>query len=427
VSREERRTATIQPTSGPRPLKVVVRAADGPGKGPSVELAAGTVVVGSHPDCDLVVDDAAVSRRHLTIELLAGEVRVTDLQSRNGTRYLGAKIATAVVPVGGAVQVGKTTLRIQPSAEPAASSDLEELHGLVGKSPAMRRLFTLLQKVGPQEVTVLLRGETGTGKGAAARALHQLSARSSGPFVVFDCASVHSNLMESALFGHRKGAFTGADKDRAGALELAAHGTLFLDEVGELPVALQPKLLRVLESRDFQRLGDGAVRRADVRVVAATHRNLTEEISAKRFRLDLFHRLAVTDLELPALRSRPEDIPLLARHFARQLAGVDVGLAPETVAAFQCATWPGNVRELRNAVERALAFGQADTSGPEEKGPASFIAARDDAMARFEKDYLVALLEQHGGNVSAAAKTAKLARSHLYRLMQRHDLVGKQG
>jgi DNA-binding NtrC family response regulator len=422
----ERSTATLHPTHDARPQPVRVQAAEGPGKGPSVQLRSGTVVIGSHPDCDLVLEDPAVSRRHATAELLPGEVRVTDLGSRNGTRYLGAKIATATVPVGGAIQVGKTTVRFQPVAEAAASSELESLHGLVGRSPAMRRVFALLQKAARQEVTVLLRGETGTGKGAAARALHQESPRAAGPFVVFDCAAVQSNLMESALFGHRKGAFTGADKDRAGALEVAAHGTLFLDEVGELPIELQPKLLRVLESREFQRLGDSVVRRADVRVVAATHRNLTEDISARRFRLDLFHRLAVTDIELPALRSRPEDIPLLARHFARQQAGIEVALTPETVAAFQCARWPGNVRELRNAVERALTLGDAGAeAAPEDPAAASFIAARDAAMARFEKDYLIALLEQHGGNVSAAAKAARLARSHLYRLLQRHDLVGK--
>jgi len=403
---------------------VIVEAIEGPAKGTRIKLSAGTVSVGAHEGCDLVLSaDSAVSRQHLSVELMAGGVRVRDLGSRNGTTYLGAKIEEARVPVGGSVRVGRTVLRFTPVTQPAPVSVREQLHYLIGRSLGMQRLFALLEKLGPQESTVLIRGETGSGKDAVARTLHALSPRAQGPFVVFDCGAVNANLIESELFGHAKGAYTGADRTRAGAIESAHGGTLFLDEIGELPLELQPKLLRVLEAREFRRVGEDVPRKANVRVVSATHRDLEAFASAGKFRSDLYYRLAVAILEVPPLRNRPEDIPLLAAHFAKQCTGVDVQLAPATLAALQCDPWPGNVRELRNAVERAVTLGSlADAPSDQPNSPTSYKEARDALLERFERDYLQALLTRHGGNVSAAAREAKLSRSQFYRLLGKHGL-----
>jgi DNA-binding NtrC family response regulator len=424
---------TVDLTIGDRPRKgmepVVVEAVEGPGKGPRATLAGGTLLVGSDPACGLPLVDPTVSRRHLMLELLPDAVQVLDLGSRNGTRYLGARIREARVPVGGSVQVGKTTLRIRLASEQQrAISDREELHGLVGKSVAMRQLFADLERLGPQRVPVLIRGETGSGKEMVARALHALSGTEEqrGPFVVFDCSSVSPHLLESELFGHVKGAFPGADEDRVGVVEAANGGTLFLDEIGELPLAQQPKLLRLLETQEYRRVGDGGeVRRSSFRLLSATHRDLEAEVRAKRFREDLYFRLAVTSVTLPPLRERPEDIPLLASHFARQLTGMDITLEPATLAALQCDPWRGNVRELRNAVQRVVALGSAETAPAEQPSatPMAFNEARDKLLEQFERDYLTTLLARHKRNISAAARESKLSRSQFYRLLERHKLA----
>ncbi len=407
---------------------VVVEAIEGPGKGARATLSLGSLSVGTDAGCDLRLVDTTVSRRHLVLELMPGAVRVRDLGSRNGTRYLGAKIREARVPVGGSVSVGKTTLRISPAAGGRrVASEREELHGLLGKSVAMRQLFADLERLGPQRASVLIRGETGSGKELVARALHALSAPEAqrGPFVVFDCSAVTPNLLESELFGHAKGAVTGADRDRVGAVEEANGGTLFLDEVGELPLAQQPKLLRLLETQEFRRVGDGQVRRSSFRLLSATHRDLEAEARAKRFREDLYFRLAVTTVTIPPLRDRPEDIPLLAAHFARQLTGMDITLAPATLAALQCDPWRGNVRELRNAVQRVVALGSAEARPRQEQSaaPLAFNEARDRLLEQFERDYLGALLARHKRNISAAAREAQLSRSQFYRLLERHKLT----
>jgi len=414
---------------GPTLESVVVEAIEGPGKGARATLNSGTLLVGSDPSCELPLEDATVSRRHLVLELLPGAVRVRDLGSRNGTRYLGARIREARVPIGGSVTVGKTTLRIRPAtAQKRALSDREELHGLLGKSVAMRQLFAELERLGPQRAPVLIRGETGSGKEMVARALHALSGAEEqrGPFVVFDCSSVSPNLMESELFGHAQGSFTGADRDRVGAVEAANGGTLFLDELGELPLAQQPKLLRLLETQEFRRVGEGQVRHSTFRLVSATHRDLEAEVRAKRFREDLYFRLAVTSVTLPPLRERPEDIPMLASHFARQLTGMDITLAPATLAALQCDPWRGNVRELRNAVQRVVALGSLEAGGAKEQqspAPLAFNEARDKLLEQFERDYLTALLARHKRNISAAARESRLSRSQFYRLLERHKLT----
>ena len=421
----ERKTATISPGHSRALQAIVVHAVDGPGKGARAVLRSGTLSVGSEKGCDLLLSDETVSRRHLIIELHPGEVLVRDLNSRNGTQYLGARISTARVPLGGSILVGKTTLQLRPETSELPFSERQELGGLIGASGAMRRLFTQIERLAAVDSTVLLEGETGVGKGAVARALHGLSPRAERPLAVFDCGAVAPTLIETALFGQVKGAYTGADRDRPGAVAAAEGGTLLLDEVGELPPDLQPKLLRLLEEREYRPVGSAQPRRADIRVIAATNRRLMAEVTAGRFRRDLYYRLAVAELEVPPLRNRPEDIPLLAVHFAKEIAGFEVAFEPATVAAFQCSSWPGNVRELRNAVERVLTLG----SLPEPSvalADASFISARDEALRRFEHDYLVSLLAKHKGEVVAAAKSAKLARSHFYRLLTRNGLVGNK-
>jgi DNA-binding NtrC family response regulator len=411
--------------AAPQPIWVEV--SDGPAKGKRCGLETGTIFVGSDAGCDLQVDDRSVSRRHLSVELLAGAVRVSDLKSRNGTEYLGAKISDARVPIGGSVRIGRCTLRFLPRAAQAPESARAELGGLLGSSPAARRMFAAIEKLGPSDSTVLIHGESGTGKDSVARELHALSPRAKQPFVVFVCAAVNPNLIESELFGHAKGAFTGADRIRVGDVEAVGAGTLLLDEVAALPLELQPKLLRVLESREFQRVGDGQVRRAEMRVLASTQADLEAEVKAGRFRKDLYFRLAVVELVVPPLRDRAEDIPLLARHFAKQVSGVEVELAGSTLAALQCDPWPGNLRELRNAVERVLTLGALKDAPVETatrpSASASFKAARQRVLLEFEKDYLATLLDVHRGNVSHAAKAAGLARSAFYRLLNRHGLA----
>ncbi|MBK7861530.1 MAG: sigma 54-dependent Fis family transcriptional regulator [Archangiaceae bacterium] len=427
MTRAKSRTWTEQlsdDAGAPEPIWVEV--SEGPSAGARCLLETGTLFVGSDAGCDLEVRDRSVSRRHLSVELLAGAVRVSDLGSRNGTVYLGAKISDARVPIGGSVRIGRCTLRFAPQRAQPQESRSTELHGLLGASPAARRMFAQLEKLGPSDATVLIRGESGTGKDSVARVLHALSPRARQPYQVFSCGAVNPNLIESELFGHARGAFTGADRLRVGAVEAAGQGTLLLDEVGALPLELQPKLLRVLESREFQRVGDGQVRRAEMRVLASSQVDLDAEVKAGRFRRDLYFRLAVVELFVPALRERVEDIPLLARHFARQLSGVEVELAASTLAALQCDPWPGNLRELRNAVERVLALGALEpqsAAAASPKASASFKAARERVLDEFEKDYLATLLGVHRGNVSHAAKAAGLARSAFYRLLNRHGLA----
>jgi DNA-binding NtrC family response regulator len=422
------RTTTEQLTgdSGKPPEPVRLEVSEGPAKGATCVLRAGTVFVGSDDSCDLRVDDGSVSRQHLSVELLGSAVRVADLNSRNGTVYLGAKIRDARVPVGGSVKLGRSTLRFLPMQAEAPLSDKTELCGMIGKSAGARRLFAQLERIGPTDATVLIHGESGTGKDAATRALHALSPRAKEPFIVVAFGAVNPNLIESELFGHARGAFTGADRNRIGAFESAGGGTIVLDEIAELPLELQPKLLRVLEARELMRVGENVVRPVRARVIASSQTDLNTQVRAGRFRQDLYFRLNVVEIEIPRLADRAEDIPLLAQHFARQVSGIDVKLAPSTLAALQCDPWPGNIRELRNAVERVLMLGELDPGSAlvPASAAASFKEARDKVLADFEKDYLSTLLTLHRGNVSHAAKAAGLARSAFYRLLNRHGLEG---
>jgi len=421
---------------GPRVLTVEVLDGASP-----VRLWAGArrCSIGSHPSNDVVIDDPTVSRFHCELSISGERVRVIDLESRNGTRIGELEVERALVATGTRLRLGQSAVRVMVGAPGAALPVPTEarLHSLVGHAAATRALFAQLLQVAVSEATVLLEGETGTGKEGAAEAVHLESARKDGAFVVVDCSSIPTGLIEAHLFGHEAGAFTGASGARAGAFEEADGGTLFLDEVGELSLELQPKLLRALESREVRRIGGKKPLKVDVRVVAATNRNLRTEVNAGRFRADLFFRLAVVQVALPALRERTDDIPLLVEHFLDRLgARPEVRatlLAPAFVGALARAPWPGNVRELRNHVERCLVFQEARlptataeavaAAPPRAQGtPPPYDEARRRALEDFERGYLTELMTACEGQVSRGARLAGLNRAYLYRLLERYDL-----
>jgi two-component system response regulator GlrR len=310
------------------------------------------MVLGTAGPVDLVMHDRTVSRVHAELEPSEEGLWIRDLDSRNGTLVGGVKVNQTCIRGSGIVRVGTTTLTIDYAAGVELSVEMwptDRFHGLVGGSPIMRELFALLARAAPTEASILIRGETGTGKEVVARAIHDSSHRHSGPYVVVDCAALPENLLDAELFGHTKGAFTGAAAARAGAIEAANGGTVFLDEIGELPMSVQPKLLRVL----VRRIGESTHRPMDVRFVSATHRDLLAMVARGEFREDLYFRMCVLPVTVPPLRNRREDIGTLVEHFlhGRQLS-------PELVADFSKMPWRGNVRELRNVVERALALGE---------------------------------------------------------------------
>ncbi|MAC29015.1 MAG: sigma-54-dependent Fis family transcriptional regulator [Sandaracinus sp.] len=313
-----------------------------------------------------------------------------------------------------------------------------------GASPAMAEAFSLLERVAPTDLGVLLLGETGTGKELAARGLHGASGRGEGPFVVVDCGAIQPNLIESELFGHEKAAFTGADRLRVGAFEAADGGTVFLDEIGELPLSLQPKLLRVLERREVQRLGSSSPRTVDVRLVAATHRDLAGMVRDGGFREDLYFRLAEMEVRLPPLRDRAGDVALLAERILAELAEVQEdepkGISAEALARLEAHPWPGNVRQLRNVLRRAAVMASGPTLGPEDLDALPTVRAtpsaahadvdaslplkeaRDKWNAPLERRYLEEVLQRHGGDLDAAASHVEMHRKSLERLLRRHDL-----
>ena len=415
-------------------LRVVVG-----GGGEPVEVAVPPVgvVVGADPSADVALADPAVSRRHCTIVPAGDGFEVADLGSKNGTFLDGVRLTSATVPVGAVLRVGTTLLQLMPDeiAIDIPPSDSSSFGDLYGDSQAMRQVFAILERASASSASILFIGESGTGKELAARAVHQHSARSGGPFVVFDCGASTESLIESDLFGHRKGAFTGAVSDRAGAFAQAHGGTLFLDEIGDLPLALQPKLLRLLEAGEVTPLGAQKSERFDVRVVAATHRNLWDEVGRGAFRGDLYYRLAVVEVHLPPLRQRPGDIPELVRRFLAAHESADPAPAPsanlERLAAYH---WPGNVRELRNVIARAVALSAPATrfekmpvllrtsaAAPAGRAQADrpFHEAKDELVGRFEREYLEDLMRRSGGRMTEAARRAGLERKYLYRLLER--------
>jgi len=397
------------------------------------------LTVGSAAGNDLVLEDETVSRYHLQLERAEHGIVVTDHGSTNGTHLGSVRIERATVPLGTELRVGRCSLRVLDGEEVLVDIAPEsQLGELAGSTQPMRRLFARTRKVAKSHVSVLLIGESGTGKELIARALHDESDRAEQPFVTVDCASLMPTLMASELFGHEKGAFTGAHQRHIGAFERANGGTLFLDEIGELPEALQSNLLGVLERRRFRRLGGREEIDVDVRLVCATNRDLRARVNADSFRLDLYFRIAVVRLEVPPLRERPDDIPLLIAHFLTEVG--DQRSAAEFLASVPSDllrhAWPGNVRELRNFVEASAALGEAPELEELAVGTAqgdfgllrsAFLSlpykeARALVLKRFEAHYLPHILERANGNVSQAARTNAMDRSHLTDLLHRHGL-----
>jgi DNA-binding NtrC family response regulator len=418
-----------------RTRKLRLEVVGGASAGQGADFSGVQLRIGSGAGCDLVLADPAVSRHHLTIRLDAGGIRVTDAGSRNGTQVDGLRVVEAFARSGSLLTLGQSVVRVSllDDVVQLPVSARTSFGGLIGESLAMRWAFTLLERFAPMDDTVLVEAETGTGKELAAEAIHEESPRSAGPFVIFDCSAVSASLVESELFGHARGAFTGAVADRKGAFESADGGTLFIDEIGELPLDLQPKLLRALERKEVRRVGSQTALRLDVRVVAATNRNLAEEVGRGTFREDLYYRLAVLRMTLPPLRERTEDIPLLAAHFARRhlQQGKPAQLSPQAIASLGGRSWPGNVRELRNAVSRLVSLGSVEAPQPPTSARGSLgdidlgvplMEARDRLVADFEERYLREALRVGDGSVVRAAEVAGVNRKFLQRALKRYRL-----
>ncbi len=438
VEAETRAVGTPAAASG---IHVVVLS--GSAKGTSKPLSE-KLRIGKAPDNDLVLADDTVSRHHCELTRANDGVHVRDLGSTNGTKVAGARVQEAVVGAGTVLKVGEVEVALRPAVRnvEVLPSDKSWFGAAIGHSLAMRTIFGVLERIAKTDATVLLEGETGTGKDVLARAIWTESARPQGPFVVVDCGAVSYSLLESELFGHERGAFTGAVAARVGAFELADGGTVFLDEIGELPLDVQPKLLRVLETKEFRRVGGNRTMKSDVRVIAATKRSLQREVQAGKFREDLYFRLAVVPITVPPLRARRDDIPRLVEHILRASGG-GLTVGPDTMQGLMAHDWPGNVRELRNVLERAVymarATGQTELSlvslptGASAGGevfqfePAkSYRETRAKYDAEFERRYVKWLLGRHGGNVSAAAREAKMDRKHLHDMAKKHGLRGPE-
>ena len=421
---------------------------EGPEPGVRLPLRPGTTRVGKDPSCDLPIPDVTVSRLHFVIEQDDSGTRLRDEGSTNGTWVDEMRVREVYLRPGARIKAGRVVLLYQPLevVEAAAPSVSDRFEGLVGQSLAMRQVFGVLEKVAPTDATLLLTGETGTGKGATARAIHRHSPRADKRFVVVDCGAISPTLIESELFGREKGAYTGATEARAGACEEADGGTLFLDEVDDLPLELQPKLLRVLEEREVKRLGAVRPVRLDLRVIAATKVGLRQVVKDGRFRQDLYFRLSVVQVELPPLREHCEDIPLLCQAFLDTGEAGDIWgqLSPALRDQLESYHWPGNVRELRNVLERIRYMGVTGQLGfdplppdPDETDPAPaegqglpvdferpFREVKSELIDAFEREYLERLLERDGGNIAAAARTAGLNRKYFYDLLRKHGLHG---
>ena len=416
--------------------RFVLTVVEGPSPGAVWDSVSDACSLGSHPSNDFTLDDPTVSRFHCEIRVGSGGARVKDLDSTNGVMLDGVQVAEGYLRGGSLLRLGRAVVRFDfsPDSNRLPVSELTRFGSLVGHSVPMRMCFALLERAAGRDVTVLLEGETGTGKSQAAQAIHQASARRDKPFLTVDCGAIPADLLESELFGHEKGAFTGASARRIGAFEEAHGGTLFLDEIGELPPELQPKLLRVLEAREIRRVGTNTYVPVDVRIIAATNRDLRAEVNAGRFRSDLFFRLAVLRIPLPPVRQRPEDLQLLVEQTLQSLGAdperTQALRSPGFISKLEQAAWPGNVRELRNYLERCLVFEDtlsladvAPQAGRSEVDPkVPYAEARRLALDDFERRYLRSLLALHQGKVSQAAAGADMDRVYLYRLLRRHGI-----
>ncbi|MCS6915489.1 MAG: sigma 54-interacting transcriptional regulator [Myxococcales bacterium] len=432
------------------------------------------VRIGSMDDNDLVIPDETVSRYHCRIVQEETGYLIIDLGSTNGTFVNGVRVREAYLSSGCTVSLGQTDILFNAAQEKVeiVPSSKSRLGDIIGRNLKMRELFAVIEKIAPTGATVVIEGETGSGKEVVAQTIHKLSPRAQSSMMVFDCGAVPKNLIESELFGHEKGSFTGAIMTRQGLFEMAHGSTLFLDELGELPLELQPKLLRALEQREIRRVGGTRSIKVDVRIIAATNRDLEEEVRAGRFRQDLFYRLSVVRLFVPPLRERPEDIPLLVDAFLKEHAynrlpdgsRKCLRVAPEAMELLQSYRWPGNVRELVNAIERAVSFASSDTiqacdlpeavrgeghssswaqavssqpvpepvRAPEVSTPPPLSAHLDmpfkDAkelwVASFEREYVQHLLRKNRNNISHAAREAEIDRKYFRKLMRKYDIEG---
>jgi len=427
----------------------------------------GVITIGAMEENDLILNEETVSRFHCKVIQEPDGYLLVDLDSTNGTFINHVRVREAYLEPGCSIQLGQSDLKFFFADEriPVRPSDKESLGLLIGRNVKMREIYDIIEKIAPTGTTVIIEGETGTGKEVVAQTIHQLSPRKTGPMMVFDCGAIPENLIESELFGHEKGSFTGAIMTRQGLFEMAHGGSIFLDELGELNLELQPKLLRVLEQREIRRVGASKPLKVDVRVIAATNRNLEEEVKGGRFRQDLFYRLSVVRILLPPLRERTEDIPLLIESFlqsqpfnkrpdgSHKVEGVEA----DAMVMLQRYQWPGNVRELLNVIERAVSFsegakirtkdlptqlhrgddedtsnpGRGRGSSPREFGGASppyfiegdtFKDAKERWIASFEQDYLQSLLKKHNGNISQAARDANIDRKYFRKLMNKYGI-----
>ncbi len=435
-----------------RRFRMIVK--EGPDAGAEFALDSGTILLGTHENNDIVLKDETVSRYHLEIQVRSSGLHIQDQSTTNGTHLGDAEVGTLKISSITRLRIGKSThVELVPieAAVELGPYGKESFGKVVGTSSAMQELFAMLARVAPTDATLLLEGETGTGKELVSEAVHQHSQRASGPFIVVDCGAIPATLIASELFGHLKGSFTGAIADKLGLIKAADGGTLFLDEIGELSLELQPQLLRVLEKREIRHVGDSKTQSVDIRVIAATHRNLLEMVKEGTFREDLYYRLAVVRAILPPLREREQDIALLANRFADEFTS-SYSLSPNLIEALASHSWDGNVRELRNVVERALslrdASGAADPAkilgaplrsslrspsqvdAPSAAEGASqnvlglpFKEAKGQLVEAFERDYLEQLLDKHKGNISQAANEAGIDRNYIHRLVKKYGIV----
>ena len=425
---------------------------DGPDKGKKILLNKSVIKIGKSDASNFMLTDKTISRKHLEIRYKDDSFLLKDVGSTNGTFLNGNRVKEAYLNPGDAIKLGNSILEFisydeKVKVEPSSKTVFAKL---VGKSRKMRQIFTILEKISPTSATVIIEGETGTGKELVARAIHKYSTRNKKPFIVFDCSAVAPNLIESELFGHERGAFTGAIKSRRGAFEEASGGTIFLDEIGELSIELQPKLLRALEHKEIRRVGTNIPTKIDARVICATNRQLRREIVEGRFREDLYYRLSVVKVLLPPLRDRPEDIQLLIEHFLKtahynkQADGSlkSLKVDDDTLKTLCRYQWPGNVRELHNVIERVVSFADDDTitkaqldfvfaemeHGDERTermkitADVPFKDAKQKIVEEFEREYLEDLMERNNYNLSKAAREAKIDRKHLRNLLKKHGI-----
>jgi DNA-binding NtrC family response regulator len=406
--------------------RAILKITEGSGKGQSMEITS-SLTIGSRPDSDLRIEDPTVSRKHAEISRTAEGFLLQDLGSTNGTFLNGVRVDRAYLRDGAVVTVGETSMVFGAGRSQALKRDqAPSVFGqMVAVSEPMIKAFELLEGLAASDITVLIEGETGTGKELAARAVHDRSPRANRPFVIFDCSTVPGQLMESELFGHAKGAFTGALEARPGAVDEAEGGTLFLDEIGELPLDLQPKLLRLLDLKEFKRVGTSDRKVADVRFVAATNVDLEDQVSRDLFRRDLYFRISAAKVTLLPLRERPKDIPALARHFMGTLSGElgrNLSLKKDALGAMSKHSWPGNIREMKNLLETAVALCRSDTISSEDLPfqAAASKSSPEGRLADAEEQAIKEALEKADGNRRKAARMLGIAPSTLYAKMKKY-------